>query len=79
MSGEVALDASSDFAERAALREASLEVSLGVGVAAHLDHRRGVQGMVQTSVTAAIEAMPDGVARGRGDRVDVGERGECGF
>ncbi len=57
VSGEVALDASSDFTERATLGEASFDVCLGVGVAAHLGHRCGVQGMVQAAVSATVEQI----------------------
>jgi hypothetical protein len=54
---EVAFEGSSGFAGCFAFRDFSSEISLGVGVVALLDDGDAVEGGVELSVAAAVEAV----------------------
>ena len=54
-------------------------VGAGLGVASHPGDRDGVQGAVQRSVAAAVEAVPRALAAAGLDRGDAGQGGERGF
>src|SRR5699024_8165473 len=52
------------------------DVGASSWVHAHASDDGHVEGAVQTAVTAAVDAVPHGVARGRGDWAGAGEAGE---
>ena len=75
---EVALEAAADFTEGASFGGAAFDVGAGSRVHAHAGDDGHVKGTVEASVTAAVDVVPDGVARGCGDRAGAGEAGERG-
>ena len=60
-SGKVALEGSSDFAVAAAFLGAFGDVLPRFGVVNHAGHGDGVQGTIESSVTAPVEPVPDSV------------------
>src|SRR5215831_16049575 len=76
VAGEVALDASADFAVGFALGAASFDVGQGLGVAPHPGHGDLVQGSVELTVTEAVEPVPVGAAGGHGNWRGAGQHGE---
>ena len=78
-SGEVALETAADLSVCLAFGSSPVGVGAGLGVMDHADHGDDVQRAVEASVTAAVETVPCGVARGGGDGVYAGEGGEGGL
>ena len=62
LAGDVALEAASDLAEGLALCGAPREVGTGLWAVAHPAGGDGVDGAVEGSVAAAVEAVADGAA-----------------
>jgi hypothetical protein len=61
--GNIALEAPFDLPGGASLCGATGDVGTGLGMEPHPGKHDGVQGAVELSVTAAVEAMSDGLAR----------------
>src|SRR5665647_298947 len=79
LAGEVALEASTDLAEGAAFSGSALNVGAGGRVHAHAGDDGHVERAVEATVTAAVDAVSDGVAGRRRNRVHAGEAGERRF
>ena len=62
LTGEVALERAADLARGAPLRGALVDVGAGLGVHAHAGDDGHVQGAVEASVAAAVDAVSNGVA-----------------
>ena len=77
--GEVALEDAPDFAVGLAFGAPPVDVGAGAGVVDHSDHRNDVQRSVQLPVSAAVESVSCGVARGCRDGIHPRESGERGF
>ena len=60
-SGEVALEGSSDFAVAAAFLGAFGDVLPRSGMVNHPGHGDGVQGTIESPITAPVEPVPDSV------------------
>lgn len=60
--GEVALEASADFPVGAAFYSPFLDVFPCFWVVGHPGQGNHVEGVVQASVAASVQAVPDGVA-----------------
>jgi len=73
------LRAANRFAFGFALGGLLRDVGLGAGVHRHPDQGDGVDRVVRSAVAAAVEPVPVGLAAGRRDRADSGERGEGWF
>jgi hypothetical protein len=76
--GEVTLDAPSDLGTGTSFGETLGEICLRGRVATHPCDRDDMERLVQAPVSAAVEAVPRGVAARRRDRVHASERGEGG-
>src|SRR5665647_525741 len=79
LAGEVALEASTDLAEGAAFSGSALNVGAGGRVHAHAGDDGHVERAVEATVTAAVDAVSDGVAGRRRNWVHAGEAGERRF
>ena len=79
LTSEVSLEAATDLSEGAAFCGAAFDVGAGAGVHSHAGDDGHVEGPVQAAITASIDAVPNGVARGGGDRIGAGEAGERGL
>ena len=79
MPTEVAFETAPDLALATPFSETFLNVGFGVVVVLHAGHCNHVKCAIQTPVTASVEAMPDGVPTGSGDRTHTGESRECGL
>lgn len=79
LAGDVALEATLDFADALALLDAPLHVLLSFGVLAHADHDDGVECAVELAVTEAVQAVPDDGSRRCLDRCHARELGEGRF
>src|SRR5665648_316753 len=79
LAGEVALEASTDLAEGAAFSGSALNVGAGGRVHAHAGDDGHVERAVEATVTAAVDAVSDGVAGRRRNWVHTGEAGERRF
>lgn len=77
--GDVAFEAANRFAFEFALGGLLRDVGLDAGVHRHPDQGDGVDRVVRSAVAAAVEPVPVGLAAGRRDRADSGERGEGWF
>jgi hypothetical protein len=62
LAGDVAPQAATGLLWRVAFGAASFDVGAGGWVVGHANQARKVQGTVQTSITAAVQAVADGVA-----------------
>src|SRR4051794_40318223 len=76
--GEGSLEASDGFAVGLAFGAFAFDVGLGLGVAARAGNGDAVDGGVELSVAAAVEAMAVGLARADRDRGDAAGPRELG-
>ncbi len=77
--GDVALERSHDLLRGAAFGSSARDVSAGGRIDVHADDGDRRERSVQASVTAAVESMPHGVARGGWGRTGPGQRGHRGL
>src|SRR4029453_15373482 len=78
LAGDVADQASSDLAVGLALSPPSFRVGAGGRVVAQPSQDDHVEGLVELAVPGAVEAHPDGLAAGGGDRGGTSQHGEGG-
>src|SRR5829696_686735 len=74
--GYIALEAADDLSLALALRRAPRDVLLGATIPAHPSQTDHVQRTVSVPVAAAVETMPDNLARGSFDGRDPAQAGE---
>lgn len=77
--GQVVFETVVDLVECASFGGTALDVGVGAGVHVHVGDDGHVEGAVEVLVSSAVDAVPDGVPGGRGDRADAGEAGESGL
>ena len=79
VAGEVALEAAVCFAAALAVADSSIDVGDRRGVSSSARDEDHVQGAVESSVAAAVEAVADRLSRGGGKRCAAGEAREGGL
>src|SRR5579859_1520268 len=79
LTGGIALETASNLRQRPAFGGATDNVVAGGLVVSAASEDDAVEGRVELTVTPAVEAMTDGLARGGGDRADAGQGGKGGL
>ena len=79
LAGDVALETAHDVELGQPLFGPPLDIGSGRWVAAHPDQGNAPQGVVGLAVTAAVESVAVGAARGRRDRGGAAKMGEGGL